>query len=192
MAKNERSNDCKECHRKYRKEYYAKNRERELSSAKRWQSNWREKHPGHKRVGIPATCAVCGSSFFKHYKSNVCCSSKCGIIYRRKDEIYYYINAAKRRAKVKGLQFNLTYDYLHKLFYDIQHERCALSNVPIKLMKGNGGIHEMASLDRVDSAKGYVEGNVQFLALGINYMKNNREEWQAELLLELITKWRLS
>jgi len=30
-----------------------------------------------------------------------------------------------------------------------------------------------ASLDRIDSSKGYIQGNVQFVAYGINLAKNN-------------------
>ena len=33
-------------------------------------------------------------------------------------------------------------------------------------------IRKQASLDRIDSSKGYVKGNVQFIVAPINYMKN--------------------
>lgn len=34
----------------------------------------------------------------------------------------------------------------------------------------------LASLDRIDSSKGYIEGNVQFVSTPINYMKNTMSD----------------
>lgn len=43
-----------------------------------------------------------------------------------------------------------------------------------------------ASLDRIDSNKGYIEGNVQFICMGLNFMKNNwPEEYFIKNLIEV-------
>ena len=42
------------------------------------------------------------------------------------------------------------------------------------------------SLDRIDSAKGYVKGNVQFVCLGINYAKNRWSDTEMKLFIERI------
>lgn len=40
----------------------------------------------------------------------------------------------------------------------------------------NGLQKESASLDRIDSSKGYVDGNVQFVSVMANWAKNNRTD----------------
>jgi hypothetical protein len=41
-------------------------------------------------------------------------------------------------------------------------------------------------LDRIDSKKGYTKDNVQWLALGINYMKLDFEESELHRILKLV------
>jgi len=73
-----------------------------------------------------------------------------------------------RHKKHKYVEFNITLKYLWELF-TIQERRCALSNIELSL----DSINFTASLDRIDSTKGYIIGNVQWLHKDINFMKNN-------------------
>ena len=45
-----------------------------------------------------------------------------------------------------------------------------------------------ASLDRIDSNKGYIKGNVQFISTAINYMKNNMSNEDTVKLCKIIAK----
>ena len=45
-----------------------------------------------------------------------------------------------------------------------------------------------ASLDRIDSSKGYVIGNVQFISTALNYMKNNMSHNDTIKLCNIIAK----
>ena len=85
----------------------------------------------------------------------------------RKGDFTYYLNKSFTRDK----QTNLTENYLSEL-WKIQDGRCALSNIPIHLKNGKHKLNT-ASLDRIDSSIGYVEGNVQFVSYGINLAKNS-------------------
>lgn len=42
-----------------------------------------------------------------------------------------------------------------------------------------------ASLDRIDSSKGYIEGNVEFVCLAVNYAKNG---FSKEQMIEFFGK----
>ena len=72
--------------------------------------------------------------------------------------------------KTKTLAFRVSKTYLWKLFLK-QDQRCALSDFPIILSKKIS--NTTASLDRIDSSKGYIKGNVQWIHKDINKMKMN-------------------
>ena len=73
---------------------------------------------------------------------------------------------AKRRDKV----FDITIEYLDLLWKE-QRGKCALSNIPIKISEKVTDNQTTASLDRIDSSKGYIKGNVQWVHKDLNRMK---------------------
>jgi len=96
---------------------------------------------------------------------------------KKKGKFTYILRKARNRKFKDGLPFDscntfseLTEEYLQSIWT----ERCSLSNVPITLQKNGEKMGlTSASLDRIDSSKGYIQGNVQFVAYGINLAKNN-------------------
>ncbi len=58
--------------------------------------------------------------------------------------------------------------------FETQNRQCALSGIPIYFGKGNG--ENTASLDRIDSSKGYDLSNVQWVHKHINFMKRDFEQ----------------
>jgi hypothetical protein len=94
----------------------------------------------------------------------------------------YYLNKSRNRNLISTLEEpDLDESYLESIWTG----HCALSNIPINLKnnKNSSSLFD-ASLDRIDSSKGYTKGNVQFVALGINYAKNKFSD--KELLTFLI------
>jgi hypothetical protein len=63
---------------------------------------------------------------------------------------------------------DLTIEWAWNLFLK-QDRKCALSGIP--LVFGNRSDYNTASLDRIDSSKGYEIGNVQWVHKDINFMK---------------------
>lgn len=55
-----------------------------------------------------------------------------------------------------------------------QNKKCALSGVP--LFFGKKGKDNSASLDRIDNAKGYELGNVQWVHKHVNFMKRDLDQ----------------
>lgn len=86
-----------------------------------------------------------------------------------------HFTAIKNSAIRRKLDFNLTIEYLWELFLK-QDRTCALSGEQLKFgtyaMVHNKELRvPTASLDRIDSTKGYVEGNVQWVHKTLNKMK---------------------
>lgn len=93
----------------------------------------------------------------------------------------FIMNRIIWNARRRNLDFNLTKEYLQKLF-EQQNKRCIYTNIEIKIpfrantildYYGLDKISNLASLDRIDSTKGYVVGNVQWVLSEINIMKND-------------------
>jgi hypothetical protein len=79
----------------------------------------------------------------------------------------------KLNALRRNVVFDLTIEYLDKLFVE-QNKKCAYSNTILNI--GNSKIEQTASLDRIDSSKGYIIGNVQWVHKDINRMKTDFSE----------------
>lgn len=91
-----------------------------------------------------------------------------------------YFSSLANGAKRRGLEFSITQQYAWSIFEN-QGGVCKLSGLPItlsvKTKKCNPDYTAFtASLDRIDSNKGYVEGNVQWVHKAINKLKNNLNE----------------
>jgi hypothetical protein len=101
-----------------------------------------------------------------------------------------YLYLLKERANRKNLKFNLNGKYLWSLFLK-QNRKCALSGIEIVFPKAWGARSKTqitASLDRVDSNKGYIIGNVQWVHKQINTMKMNMSDDEFINLCRMVTK----
>jgi len=96
------------------------------------------------------------------------------------------IRTYKKSKKVK--EFKITLDYVWDLFV-AQNGKCALTGVDIDFADTNEG-HKLgettASLDRIDSSKGYVKGNVQWVHKTVNKLKGDLKEDLFKKLCRLV------
>ena len=95
-------------------------------------------------------------------------------------KLKYYIRKAKSRAKDKNIETNIDVEYLKNL-WESQNGKCVYSGIELKITdyhfdKGRQDQIHLASLDRIDSSKGYVKGNVQFISASLNYAKNDMDD----------------
>jgi hypothetical protein len=82
----------------------------------------------------------------------------------------------KAQAKHRGHEFGITIEYAWQLFVE-QGRKCALTGLPLALSPSSMAPGtSTASLDRIDSDRGYIEGNVQWVHVAINYMKHTLPE----------------
>lgn len=86
-----------------------------------------------------------------------------------------YYNGVKRGAiKERGLEFAVTLEYVDSKFKE-QGGKCAYSGRPLQFTRSHkkNRIDQTASLDRIDSTKGYIKGNVHWIHKDLQFMKVN-------------------
>lgn len=98
-------------------------------------------------------CSICKGKNNNHWKG---CGDVPGRIY----------SAIKKNAEDRDLPIEISIDYIAELFLK-QGKKCALSGLCLSFDPEE----TTASLDRINSSKGYVPGNVQWVRKDINIMK---------------------
>jgi len=95
-----------------------------------------------------------------------------------------YFSKTKREAESRNLEFNVTIDFLWEMFLK-QNKKCSLSGEEICFRSKVKTSDGTASLDRIDSSKGYTEDNVHWVHKNVNIMK-----WDLPVnrFLELVKK----
>ena len=81
-------------------------------------------------------------------------------------------SAARRRAKGRALDFEITADDIHALIKS-QNNKCVYTG---RELEWSLKAKNKASLDRIDASKGYTKDNIQLVVWRINEMKSNMEE----------------
>lgn len=142
--------------------------------------------PGHKKC---RECQVVKplDDFHKNPKTlfgvNTVCkscrrpsSARRWISYSNKSEhrVRLMYNSAKYRAKIKGWDFDITEEDI------VIPERCPVFGVALDRNKGPWS----PSLDRIDSSRGYVKGNVQVISTRANLLKNNATADELRMLAD--------
>jgi hypothetical protein len=105
-------------------------------------------------------------------------------------------------VKKKKLEFNITIKDVYKLWIK-QNKQCALSGLPIDFINQGFKLESnrenskqkykydlicTASLDRIDSSKGYIKGNIQLVHKDVNIMKNEYEQERFIEICQLVAK----
>lgn len=97
--------------------------------------------------------------------------------YARANPEWYLLTKAKERARLKGLEFNIEISDI------VIPEYCPI--LEIKLVKGTSKDYQKSpSIDRVDSSKGYIKGNIRVISALANTMKSSA----SKELLETFSK----
>lgn len=123
--------------------------------------------------------------------TSLCCGctthTKCGDISGE------HFARIKNQAKIRNFEFNITIEQIWDLFLK-QNKKCALSGVKIILERRTRKIkpNNTASLDRIDSNKGYTIDNVQWIHKDLNQMKMDMSESEFFNWINIIYKFKNS
>jgi hypothetical protein len=80
-----------------------------------------------------------------------------------------YLSYLLCKARQRNKEVKITLDYLEALWIE-QNGKCALSGRQMSYKIGN---RDVASIDRIDSSKGYIDGNVQLVGKYVNIAKSD-------------------
>lgn len=127
---------------------------------------------GLEIVDVPASkCKTCRIEWNKRYR-------KTRQDWKRRDPVGVLLHGAKIRAKKRGLEFDILADDLQPL-----PTHCPVLGLPLLYTSTRqDSRHQYASLDRIDSSKGYVRGNVRIISNRANTLKNDATVAEMALL----------
>lgn len=125
------------------------------------------------------SCVYCGTEFdtvFVNLKKF--CSKKCSVRnHERSHPREFLLRRARNRAVRRGLEFNLTINDIPEI-----PTNCPILGMPIRINDG-GWKFDSVSLDRIDSSKGYITGNVRIISSRANHLKSNATIEELEKVL---------
>jgi len=99
-----------------------------------------------------------------------------------------HFSTIKTGALKRNLEFNITIEFISDLFVK-QNKKCALTNWDIVLNPISKGPITTASLDRIDSTKGYTEDNVQWVHIDVNFAKQEyKQDYFIKMCRDIVNK----
>lgn len=102
------------------------------------------------------------------------------------------LTRARKRADDYGVDCTITVQDLEET-WNAQYGVCAYSGFPLfKKRSGSNDPRYAASLDRIDSALGYVKGNIQFVSIAMNCAKGEMSHSMMIELIDDIRNWEVN
>lgn len=127
-------------------------------------------------------CSLCSKGYETQSSRSKYCSGRCADKGRKLLRAYNIpsrmgelSNAAKHRARSKGIPYNISPEYVLYL-WEKQSGRCALTETVLDLTLGeaeNVANKDGPSLDRIAPEFGYVMGNVRLVTFQVNCAKGS-------------------
>ena len=148
---------------------------------------------------IKCICPACNNEFIwqgsgishfnrakKHYCSRNCQNVKHSLSRRsgKKDKTEEYNRyqmwlGASKRCKKSGLEFNIEPQDIPNI-----PDICPILNIKIEKNKNAGPLDSSPSLDRIDSTKGYIKGNIRVISNRANRIKSDSTFEEIKLIYE--------
>lgn len=101
-----------------------------------------------------------------------------------------FLKKIKSNATKRNLEFNIDGKYLSEIYLK-QNKKCALTGIDIHIISKSIRTqysNNTASLDRIDSNKGYIKGNVRWVHKSINQLKSDFTDNELLFMCSLLLK----
>jgi hypothetical protein len=106
---------------------------------------------------------------------------------------YWYSGTKARASQIRD--WEVSYKDLCDLF-EKQNKRCALTGRKLEFSKTKKEYCKnrttTASLDRIDSSKGYIKTNIQWVHKNVNKIKNDLSQQEFINICKEVTEWRMT
>lgn len=165
-CKNGHTNVCKECQNKYIREYKRGNEDYLTKRREHYDKIYREQH----NRGITKSRQKNPLKF------------KCRMLK----------NSMKQRSRRKGFEFDEDYFTTERLMEFISKSpycQCCGKKLDLGYKEDWHFNDDSPSMDRVDSSKGYIKGNVALLCWGCNRRKQDSTPETLRIIADFIDKW---
>lgn len=139
-------------------EYYENNKQQIIERVTLWRQNNKDKIDRYAKT------------YYEKHKEKI---KDAQVKYRKENPLKYLYNLAKRRAKSRNVEFNIDLSDL------TLPTHCPYLGILLDSYHPEQKYHP--SIDRIDSSKGYIKGNVEIISHRANMLKNNASS--EELLL---------
>jgi len=144
-------------------------KEEKAAYDKEYKKKWALRHPNYS-----------SQYYHKHKKKSLDRNKE----WRRKaDPRYCFIRNARVRALKRKIEFSITENDV------VIPTHCPILGIELKRGYGIGGATwSLPSLDRIDSSKGYIPGNVAVISRKANIIKNNGTAYEHRLIADWMDK----
>lgn len=156
---------------------------------------------GHIRYVCKCECGNISNVLGTHLRQgntiSCGCANKIGIEHKQWNGVgemsggFWYSHIVRSANGDKGrrneIELTINKEYVWNLFLE-QNRKCALSGIELKFPERYKDTSWTASLDRIDSSKGYIDGNVQWVHKDINMMKRTYSQEHFINMCKLVAK----
>lgn len=142
------------------------------------------------KLGRKNYCSLkCVGECTSHYLEGYGEKNKHNLISDNRKDKYTGLREHLNRVKRRNKNYNITLDDLLNQWIK-QDGICPYTKLKLIHPRGRDKSEPyfIASLDRVDSTKGYIKGNIQFISMMANFAKNNSTHEQMMKFCEIISE----
>jgi hypothetical protein len=139
---------------------------------------------GRKNYCSLKCVGICTSHYLEGYGEK----NKHNLVANNKKDKYTGLREHLTRVKSRNKNYDITLEDLY-IQWENQNGICPYTKLKLTHPRLSKNIEPffIASLDRIDSTKGYVKGNIQFISMSANFAKSNMTHEQMVNFCKIIS-----
>ena len=123
------------------------------------------------RLVLNGWCCACGREASNAYRDR-CREDRTIKTWRDKNPKHFWVCTQIYRTRVRAVEKKIPFDLTVEYVKSICPDKCPVFETPFNFIGNKHLIPESPSIDRIDPAKGYVEGNIAIISAKANQIKS--------------------